>query len=660
MGRLEDQPENLENGPEIRPEIQAADVQSSVLQSMTQDLRTLQQDLVSQLHQDIRRLQAEKSRLLNDVEKLQNQQQTLQTQHEISLSRQQLAQQQAWAKQLALALANHLQIALSQRMGQMGSPYPIPGTSDLSQMSGSEETQRSIATLDDTVNRAFAALRNDLNSYQSTLSQQITRMQEMGQQGEAILEVLVGRITQQLQHEMGQQQRGYLDAPAAQTGAQLPIAPDVLPIPPVSPPLVSPPPRPAIPPTQLVAGPTAGAADSSPDSSPLSQTSGTAQPLSSAANAAPLPRSAPPGTSLRRPASSIARAAAPIQALLRSHKLSSFQLGLIMMLCSTLALSLHNVIVGIVGNPSKLFGLIPIGGYISIRGFGSSLFILWMRMLVVVPLMAWLAGFLHPPTWRDVRYFFEAQDRRLMMSVIGSGFFLFLSQVFIYIAIGDIGPGIAITILYMYPIVTVPLAWVLFGDRPNRFRLIVMVVILSGVILTALPKISETASFSAAGVGAAIAAVIFFACYLVSMQISFRKLHPVPVSLIQFVTMFILTSVSLIVMGIEVTPTNRTGLFVSGIILGVLTLIGYLLNNFGVRFMGAARASIIAASGPVLTAFLAFFIIPGELTVLHFVQLVGILTVTLGVTALSFERIVIQNRKESRQAGRASSGKESG
>ncbi|HEY9639403.1 MAG TPA: DMT family transporter [Coleofasciculaceae cyanobacterium] len=622
MERQDDSPENLSAAP--GSESGTADY---LLRSMTQDLKTLQQDLVTQLHQDIRRLQAEKSRLLNDIEKLQNQQQVLQSQHEVSLSRQQLAQQQAWAKQLALALANHLQLALSQRLSQMNG-YPIQGAPNLPPVGGTadvENTQRAIAALDDTVNRAFTSLRSDLNSYQSTLSQQINRMQELGQQGEAILEVLVSRIGQQLQQEISKaptENRAYW-------GAEMP--------------------------TGLKSDPVAPAANSLPPSPeiPMPPAVPAAVPGSPADSAAPV-RSVPAANSVGSPAIASDPAAPAVP--LRSRKLSPFQLGLVMVLCSTLALSLHNVLVGIVGNPSKLFGIVPIGGYISIRTFGSSLFILWMRMLVVVPLMAWLGPILHPPIWRDIRYFFESSDRRLMSSVVGSGFFLFLSQVLLYIAIGEIGPGVATTILFMYPIVTVPLAWVLFGERPNRFRVIVMVAILSGVILTALPRISFTPTLSGSGIGAAIASAVFFACYLISMQISFRKLHPVPVSLIQFVSIFILTSISLIVLGIEVTPTNRLGLFGSGIVLGALTLAGFLLNNFGVRFMGAARASIIAASGPVLTAFLAFFVIPGELTVLHFVQLVGILIVTLGVTALSFERILIQNRKEARQASRASGG----
>ena len=653
MGRPDDRPEDIDLTTGSTPSLDASAAELSAiepdasessaiessaidatLRSMTQDLRNLQQDLVSQLHQDIRRLQAEKSRLLNDVEKLQNQHQAIQSQHDVALSRQQMAQQQAWAKQLALVLANHLQTALSQRLGQL-EDYPVAGSPNLPQIRSAGEIQAmqgSIASLDDTVNRTFAALRNDLNSYQSTLSQQLDRMQSLGQQGEAILEVLVGRISQQLQAEMGKPALG--ESLGSLGGSGLSETANS----------IANPTYPAIPPGQTT--------------SP-SGLSSVQMPIASAQPEAPVTQIPEPtgkiastGNTIFPTAHAVAPepAIAPVQSMLRSRRLSQFQAGLVMILLSTLALSLHNVIVGIVSNPTKLFGVIPIGGFISIHGFGSSLFLLWMRMLIVVPLMAWLAGILYPPTWRDMRYFFESNDRRLMGSVIGSGFFLFLSQVLIYISISQIGPAVAVTILFMYPIITVPLAWVLFGDRPNRFRVIVMATILTGVILTALPKISTTTSLTGGGVVAAILSGVFFACYLISMQISFRKLHPVPVSLIQFASIFVLTSISLIVLGIEVTPNDRGGLFMSGLVLGVLTLAGYLLNNFGVRLMGAARASIIAASGPVLTALLAFFLIPGRLTVLHPIQLLGILVVTLGVTALSFERILIQNQREAKQA----------
>ena len=331
--------------------------------------------------------------------------------------------------------------------------------------------------------------------------------------------------------------------------------------------------------------------------------------------------------------------AAPLPLKAEPRFQSQLQIGLWFVLISTLALSVHNVVVKmIIGSPISLLGLVPFGGFIQ-PSLGNSLLILWMRMLIVVPLMATIAAFLYPPVWRDIKKLVLDRDRRALFSVVSSGGFLFLSQVLIYIAIGQIGPGPAVTILFMYPLMTVPLAWWLFGDRPTRLRLAVMMMILVGVIMAALPNLAKTSLVTSGGVFAAILAGIAFAFYLIFMQLGFRKLHPVPVSLVQFVTILFLSSLSLTLplqLGVVVLPEKRLGFFIGGLVLGALTLVGYLSNNFGVRYLGAARSSIIASSGPVITAVLAAIIIHSQL---QQVQVWGILLVTIGVTALSFERM---------------------
>lgn len=321
----------------------------------------------------------------------------------------------------------------------------------------------------------------------------------------------------------------------------------------------------------------------------------------------------------------------------REPKLSKAKIGLWLILVSTLALSIHNVIVRItIGQRVNLFGLFSIGGLIQ-PTIGNSLLVLWLRMLIVVPLMMGIAGWIYPPAWRDLQRLILSRDRRSLWHIIGSGAFLFLSQVLIYIAIAQIGPGAAVTILFMYPLLTVPLAWWLFHDRPTRLRIAVMSLILVGVVLTAIPSLG--AAKIGGGVITAVFSGIAFALYLILMQLGFRKAHPVPVSVIQFMTVLVLSSVSLslpISLGVSILPAARIGFFGGGLVLGVFTLVGYLANNFGVRYMGAAQASIIASSGPVLTAVLAALIIR---TKLDWVQVVGILLVTIGVTALSFERM---------------------
>jgi drug/metabolite transporter (DMT)-like permease len=611
-----------------RSEADSASTQQ-MLKTLSDDLQHLQQDVVSNLSQDIQRLQTEKSRLLNEIDKLHQQQQALQAQENVELSRQQVAQQQVWAKQLAIALANHLYTALNQRVGQpgfssdgihidsVGQATPPNTPTNLAQssvglaagqsaspsgqvQSGQVQSNQIVAALDETVGRAIAALRHDLGSYESALSQQINRMHGLGQQGEAILEVLVGRINQHLQMETARHQAAALN-PSDQIPPPIPT-------------------QPATQPPNVVANLSA-ISPPNPDSGLPAQGS-TLLPTA--------PVSAPEAS------------VAPVRSSERPAGLSQFKMGLILILLSTVSLSLHNVVVGIVGNPSNLLGFIPIGGFIKLNSFSSSLLILCLRMIIVVPLMVGLAGVLYPAARSDIKSFIQSRDRRLMSSVIGSGFFLFLSQILIYLAIGQIGPGIAVTILFMYPLVTVPLAWMLFGDRPTRLRWLVMGVILAGIILSA--KASTPASFSAVGVWTAVFSGVCFALYLISMQISFRKLHPVPVSLIQFSTIFVLSLICLSFVGIQTQPSNWSGFLGSGLILGMLTLAGYLLNNFGVRYMGAARASIIAASGPALTALLSLMLIPGPKSYLNTSQILGILAVTLGVVMLSIERLLMQNQ----------------
>jgi len=63
--------------------------------------------------------------------------------------------------------------------------------------------------------------------------------------------------------------------------------------------------------------------------------------------------------------------------------------------------------------------------------------------------------------------------------------------------------------------------------------------------------------------------------------------------------------------------------------------------------MGAALASIVASSGPVVTALLAFLLINNPL---QWVQFFGILLVTLGVGALSFERMKNQRQAVAKAA----------
>jgi drug/metabolite transporter (DMT)-like permease len=630
MGQLDNLPGNDSPQPQQSAE--------QVLRVLSQDLESLRHKLSSQLSQDIVRLEAHKERLMTDIEVLEAEFESLKVQHQqlkhdhaLALNDQQQAQQQLWAKRLAQALATQLHARLSASLTATSTGIP-DGQNGLTSL---EAANQRLVSLDTTIHSTLQTLQQDLNSYHSTLSQQISRMHSMEQQGEAILEALINRLSQQLQQQMVQPTISNLATPYRNGHSSLPNG------------------YPASPISAVLSNYAVNGQSTSPNPNyPQSQyPSSTAVSVSHQDSMGvgttqlpnfPSPHPGPAATAVVDTGRPTAQSGCATQ-----H--NNLQRGLLFVGLSTLALSIHNVLVGIIGYGGNIFGYFPVDGIFSLN-IPNSLMLLWLRMVVVLPLMFLLAGQLYPAVWRDMRQLVYSRDKRPIYQIIASGSFLFLSQVLIYKAISDVGPGVAVTLLFMYPLLTVPLAWFLFNDRPTPLRLVVMFAITMGIVFTALPSIYKDLSGSVSfwGVGAAILSSAAFALFLVSMQLSFRRVHPVPVSLLQFCTIFALASLILILgapFGLRPgAPSSQLGLYIGGLLLGLLTLLGYLFNNYGVKLMGAAQASIVASSGPVITAILAYVITPGEKSALQFIQWMGVIFVTLGVISLSLERWANQQR----------------
>ena len=568
-----------------------------VLNSVIQELDALHENVKGQLNQDITRLKTEKNHLIDDIEGLRQQYRKLQSQQMESLSGRYIQQQQLWLKQLAQVLAHNLQDLLVQRFNELSAnsghslSSPIPSGEFPIPMPPSNYDERAselLAALDERIDRSFQMLQQDLSSYESELSVRLNNMQTLERQGEELLQNLVNRIREELEEE-----EAYLDNPF-----------------------------------------------DAEDSYPEELTNSVRPQIMPAApterlEAAPRPHpTQPPATA--------AKAA------------SQMQVGLMLALSSAVVLSIFNVCLRILiksRNPREIFGLFEVPGVVT-AGFGNSLLILLMRLIVVMALMPILATFLYPSVWKDIRRLFQSGDRVLWSKVLGSAFFLFLSQVLIYLAIGNIPAGIAITIFFIYPIITVLGSWVLFGARPSTVGLLAIFGITAGLILAGWPSFVAPAPGGgnvAVGVTAALCSGITFAGYVLLTQMAGGKLHPIPFSLVNFAAIFVFSALSLWVPLSEnfapsIDQNVWPGLIVGGVILGVLTLFSYLLNNFAIRYAGAALASVIGTLGPAMTALFGFVIINEKLQP---VAILGMAVVTLSVAAMSVERMVAPQKKAS-------------
>ena len=337
---------------------------------------------------------------------------------------------------------------------------------------------------------------------------------------------------------------------------------------------------------------------------------------------------------------------------------SPIQGGFLLVASSTVMSSLYNVAVKALFNEgSDLLGNFETQQLIS-PTLGNIFLILMLRLLVVVPLMLLLAPILHPPVWQDLQNLFDSvsistapnSDKTkpvLLLSVVSGGF-LFLSQVLIYIAIGKVTTGIAIALFFIYPMITGLLSWFLFCERPNLFSSGAISSIFFGQLLI-LGSYSTGTSNTSLGIISGIMSGIAFAIYVIFTRLCAPKLHPVSFALINFATMLLLSFICLLVplpsdWGLAIRSSNLLEVILSAFMLGVLTLCGYLFNNFGIRKLGGPRSAIIGAVVPILTVIFAGLMIQEKLDL---IQILGVLLVTGGAVALSFEKVQTQSQSSS-------------
>jgi len=308
--------------------------------------------------------------------------------------------------------------------------------------------------------------------------------------------------------------------------------------------------------------------------------------------------------------------------------------GFFIVLLAAFFFCFQNVIVRILFNEQTILGLFQAGGYVP-PTLQNSFLLMFMRMVLVVPLMASLAVKLYPKTWQDLRQLGDRKNRPLLARSLVGGALMFLYLALLYLSIGLIATGIAMTLFFTYPVFTALFSWQLFGTPPSRFRWAIMALILFGSFLTIPYTQNASESYSLAGVILGLGSGIAYALYTVNAQKTFEKnLHPFPFTWISFATTLLLSAVSLLLFYNPNYELDWLPLWVGGFLSAIVTFAGHLMNNYGIRMIGATSAAMIGASNPALTVILAWVTIQETLNA---VQLIGVAIVTLSVILLGRE-----------------------
>jgi drug/metabolite transporter (DMT)-like permease len=323
-------------------------------------------------------------------------------------------------------------------------------------------------------------------------------------------------------------------------------------------------------------------------------------------------------------------------------------IGFVLVLVGSFCLAAQNVLLRAIFSESPILGIATWGGFLTPTA-GHSLLMLQMRSLLMLPLMMLISPKVHPSTWTDLQQLIRSENRSLLKRVLASGGFLFISMALLFIALAQIPAGIATVLFFTHPAITVLLSWKLFGDRPSWLRAVVVVIVLIGSFLIA-PSFTGFAEDDALlGVAAALGAGVGYSLQSILAQTSFPEIHPAPFTLVTFVIMLFLSSLSLLFVHLDVSPDVWTTLWILSLIAGLLTLTGQLFYNLGIRLTSAAIVGIVGISNPTLTTALGWGILREGLSSL---QLLGMGMVVVGV-------VVLGRESQEQESGKADDGTQS-
>ncbi|NEO83690.1 MAG: DUF296 domain-containing protein [Spirulina sp. SIO3F2] len=135
-----------------------------------------------------------------------------------------------------------------------------------------------------------------------------------------------------------------------------------------------------------------------------------------------------------------------------------------------------------------------------------------------------------------------------------------------------------------------------------------------------------------------------FGVYTLLIRVCTRKLHPVSFSALNFAILLVLSLLTVLGLSsistlptdwaIDIAPERISGLLISSLTLGALTLAAYLTYSYSIRDIGAARGMLVNAAAPALTALLSWVLIASSLTS---GQLFGMFWVALAIILLLTE-----------------------
>ena len=195
-----------------------------------------------------------------------------------------------------------------------------------------------------------------------------------------------------------------------------------------------------------------------------------------------------------------------------------------------------------------------------------------------------------------------------------------------------ISAGLERIILFCYPAIAVLLGWVLLREKPTRRICRAIVFSYLGIALFFSADLSFAGEDIWFGSLLVFLASILTAWYLISSQKYSRKIGSQRFTCLAMIAASVTMLCHAAVAGVENLTQLPVPVYLSAFSIAIMcTLIPSFMVTAGVKIIGASKAGIVGAAGPLFTILLSNYLLHDPLTWMH---LVGLALVIFGMSRM--------------------------
>ena len=225
----------------------------------------------------------------------------------------------------------------------------------------------------------------------------------------------------------------------------------------------------------------------------------------------------------------------------------------------------------------------------------------------------------------------------LILSVLGVCYAL--SSEFLFIGYDFLTPGIASTVLFIYPVIVALIMFFFYREKLTKLSIVSLLLAFAGVIVLCLKENGLEINF--AGLGIVMLSSLFYALYMVIVNKSDLKVSGFKLS---FYSMLFTSAFFMIKASAEGESfaIPSVSIFLNFIVFAFLTtVISSLCLVYAIKYIGSTPTAILGALEPVVAVMVSVFMFHERFTLN---LLIGITLILLGVTF----NVIADSRKSKR------------